>query len=165
MRIREQTVTKATPEQVWALLSEPVRHGAWNPRIIATEIDASRRAGLGTRYRITYQMSGRSSQFDAEIVEFAPPRRFVARLEERFKGDGRNWRRFMVESYDVTPGPGGTRVVHDVRIHFPGINLILRALVWLIMRAGHPTGPTFMETFGHLAEEAPAPRAGGATGA
>ena len=152
MLIREEATTRATPEQVWAMLCDPARHGSWNPRITGTEVYGSGEPGYGMRYRITYDMSGRSSQFDAEITEFSPPTRFAAKLTERATGDGSNMDRYMVESYDVSQQRGRTRVVHQVNIHAPGINVFLRALIWLIMHAGHSTRQTYMEKFARLVE-------------
>jgi len=150
--IREEVTVKVQPEQVWALLSDLDRHAEWNPHILATEVYGVGGVALGTRYRVTYRLSGTSTECDAEVVEFAPPRRFAARLEERVKGDGSQFRRFMVESYDVIPVRLGTHVVHEVRIDFSGVPFFLRALVWFIVRTGHPVGPTTMEKFGQLLE-------------
>lgn len=152
MRFREEATTRATPERVWGLLSDPSRHGEWNPHVVATEAYGSGSPAVGFRYRITYELSGKSSEFDAAITEFSPPSRFAARLEERMKGDGRNMGRFMIETYDVTPRGARTRVIHEVRVQEPGVNIMLRLLIWLITRLGRPTGKTFMEKFAELAE-------------
>lgn len=154
MRIREEVTTQATPEQAWAMLCDPARHGSWNLRITATEIYGSGEPGFGMRYRVSYDLSGRSSQFDAEITEFSPPTRLAAKLVERATGDGAHMDRYMVESYDVSQHGGRTRVVHQVDIHAPGINIFLRALIWLIMHAGRSTGQTYMEKFAQLVEAA-----------
>jgi uncharacterized protein YndB with AHSA1/START domain len=153
MLIREDVVTTATPERAWELIHDPSLHDLWNPRIVRTEILGGGAAGVGFRYRVTYEMSGRQSELDAEITEFSPPCRYVARLEERVKGDGRHAERWMEERYLVTRHGRGTRVRHEVRIHRSGVNLFLRILIRLLMRTGRPTGQPFMERFCELAEE------------
>ena len=87
-------------------------------------------------------------------MEFSPPSRWVARLEERLKGDGSNFERSMVETYAVTPRGSRTHVGHDVRIDHSGVNIFLRALIWLIQHTGRPVGMTLMQRFGEIAESA-----------
>lgn len=162
MRIREEATTSATPERAWELLSDPALHGLWNPRIVATGVLGSGRPGVGHRYRVTYELSGRRNEFEAEIVEFEPPFRFTARLEEREKGDGTHFERHAIERYIVTPRASGTHVRHEVKIHQSGVPLGIRFLVWVMFRLGKPTGPTFMEHFAEIAEgdfQADQPRA------
>src|SRR5512147_2101817 len=117
MRIREESTMRADAGRAWALVCDPRRHGEWNPRIVATEVYGDGVPGRGMRYRITYEMSGRQSEFDAEVVEFTPAVRWAARLVERDQGDGGHMGRFMLESYVLEPRGGGTHVVHDVDIH------------------------------------------------
>jgi len=142
---------------------------------VRTEMFGTSEPGIGTRYRLAYEMSGHSSEFDAEIVEFSPPRRFAARLVERNQGDGSHADRFMIESYDLLDRRGGTRILHDVAIHFAGVPWWVAALAWVITRLGKPTGQTYVEKLARLAERprdsdpleddaTPWRRAGGAQG-
>jgi uncharacterized protein YndB with AHSA1/START domain len=153
MLIREDVITRATPERAWELISDPSLHDLWNSHIVSTEVPSTERPAQGLRYRVTYELSGRRNEFDAEITEFSPPHRFVARLEERVKGDGKNWERFAVESYVLTPRGSTTHVRHEVRIEHAGEGVLIRLLVWLISRFGKPTGKPFMERFRELAED------------
>jgi uncharacterized protein YndB with AHSA1/START domain len=158
--IREDVVTRATPERAWELVSDPALHELWNPRIVRTEASGSGPPGKGYRYRVTFEMSGRRTEMDAEITEFSPPLRFAARLEERFKADGKDWQRFYDESYVITPHRDATHVRHDVRVHHSGVNLFWRFVIWLISRTGRPQEQPFMERFGELAAgDAPRPAA------
>ena len=159
MLIREDVVTRATPERAWELISDPSLHGLWNTHVVSTQALSSSGPGPGFRYRVTFELSGRQSEFDAEITEFSPPLRFAARLEERVKGDGRNWQRFIEETYYLTRRREGTHVRHQVRIHHSGINVFLRILIWLILRTGKPQGQTIMERFRLLAEGEASPAA------
>ncbi len=156
MLIHEEATTRATPERAWELLSDPMLHALWNPRIVNTGLSGSPRLGVGLRYRVTYELSGRHSEFDAEVTEFEAPRLLTIRLEEREKGDGKHWNRYMVERYLVSPDGDRTHVRHEVRVFQSGVPLWARVAVWLILQFGKPTGPTFMEHFAELAEEEPA---------
>lgn len=158
MLIHDDVVTQATPERVWELLSDPSLHELWNPKIVSTEASSLDSPGVGFRYRVTLEMSGRRTEFDAEIIEFVRPSRLVARLEERRQGDGKHFGRFVIESFVVTRRGSRTHVSHEVRIHHSGMNVFVRMLIWLIMRIGQPTGPTYMQRFAELAEEKTVPR-------
>lgn len=163
MRIREETDARVTPEKAWELIADPSLHALWNSHIVGTVISSGNAPQRGFRYRVTYELKGNRTEFDAEITEFDPPHRLGVRLEERFKGDGKNWDRFMEESYTLTPRGDQTHVLHDVRINHSGVPLLLRFLIWFIMTTGKPVGPTFMERFRELAEsEVAKPAAHGA---
>lgn len=157
MRIREQTLSRATPDRLWELIADPSLHPLWNPRIVETFVPDGDPA-VGFRYRVTYELNGRRSEYDAEITEVTPHARFATRLRERNQGDGRHWQRFVEETLTLSAAGHRTRVRHDVRIHHSGIPLPWRALIWLIQRLGRPTGPTFVERLSDLAEDEP-PRA------
>jgi uncharacterized protein YndB with AHSA1/START domain len=152
MRLHEEVVTRATPERVWELIADPENHGRWNPHVVGTERISCGEPAFGARYRVTYELSGRRSEFDAVVVEFSPPKRWAARLEERTQGDGRNFGRYMTETYTVVPHGNRVHVAHDVEIVLAGVPLWLRALVWFIQKLGRPTEPTIMQRFGELAE-------------
>lgn len=157
MRIREDVLTRATPAQAWELVRDPELHELWNPRIVETEAISPPPPGLGSRYRVSYELGGRRSMFDAEIVEFEAPLRFCARLTERFQGDGRNSNRVFEERYTLTARGERTHVRHDVLIQQSGVHPLLRFLVWFIMKTGKPVGRPFMDRFRELAES-PSPR-------
>lgn len=153
MLIREDVVTSATPERAWELIRDPAVHGLWNQHIVGTEIFGSGTPEIGLRYRVTYELSGRRNELDAQITEFMPGERWVARLEERLKGDGRNFERNMVESYVLTRSGGKTHVRHEVHIHHDGVHPLLKALIWFVMKFGRPVGQPMMDKFRELAED------------
>ena len=153
MVIREDVVTRAAPERCWELIADPSLHDLWNSHIVATERTEDGPVRVGSRYRVTYELSGRRSEMDAEVTACSPSDGFEARLEERNQGDGRDWRRFFVERYELTRRGERTRVLHEVRIHHSGVNPLLRFVMWLVMKTGKPTGQPFLERFRELAED------------
>jgi hypothetical protein len=157
MRFREEVFVDATPDRVWELIADPLAHGQWNPRVVATEVVSSGVPALGSRYRVTYQMSGKRFEYDADVVEFSPLTRWAARFEARNQGDGRDFRRFMTESYSVIPHGPRVQVVHDVDVDFSGVNFCVRALIWLIQRTGHPVERTILQGLAEIAEATPSP--------
>jgi len=150
--IREEVLTRATPERAWELLSDPAMHSLWNPCIVATEAPGTGPPGLGFRYRVTYEMAGRRDQFDAEVTEFSPPVRFCARLKARVQGRGESYRG-SIESYTIAPRRGGARVRHEIRADLSGVNGFLRLLIGFLSRFGRPQGDPFLERFRQVAEE------------
>jgi hypothetical protein len=152
MRIREQVVTTASPGRAWELIADVSIHGLWNPHVVDTQGWNGASAGVDSRYRVTYELSGRRNEFEAQIVEWLPEHRFVARLEERVKGDGSNFARYVLETYTIEPRGTRTRVVHDVRIHHDGLPWYFRVLIALIMATGRPVGKPVMQQFAELAE-------------
>ena len=152
MRIHQQVTTRATPERVWALVSDPREHGTWNPRIVRTDVHGSAVSGLGARFRVAYELSGRATEFEAAIVECEAPSRLGVRLEERWQTDPRHAGRFVIERYVIRPHGRGARILHDVHVHDPGMPWFVRVLVWLIMRVGRPTGTTYLQRLADRAE-------------
>ena len=124
MTITEDVVTRATPEKAWS--SSPIRslHTLWNPRIVRTEPSSADDSRHGPALAgVTYEMSGKSTTFDASVIEFESPSRWVARLEESAHGTGDNFGRYMEESYTLTRSGDRTRVHHRVVIHHSGVNV------------------------------------------
>ena len=153
MKIEEEVVTRATPRKAWDLISDPSLHTLWNPHIVATDTAGSDTPGPGQRYRVTYELSGKRTELEAQVIEFSPETRWVARLEERIHGTGEHFDRYMVEQYTLAPHRGGTRVRHEVVIHHSGVNVFLRALIWFVMKTGKPQGQPFLDRFRELAED------------
>lgn len=88
----------ASPDEVWALLSDPSRRPEWRPRVVAaTEVDAAA--------HVWTEIDTSEDRFDFVVVS-AEPRTFVmatARPEDI--GMYAEWR------WTVTPGPdGGSRI-------------------------------------------------------
>jgi hypothetical protein len=44
-------------------------------------------------------------------------------------------------------------VRHRIVIHHSGVNVFVRALVWLIMKTGKPQGEPFLERFRRIVED------------
>lgn len=152
MLIREEILTRVAPERAWELVSNPALHSLWNPRIVATEVSSAGPPGLGFRYRVTYEMTGRRDQFDAEVTEFSPLVRYCARLKARGQGRGES-RRGSIESYTIAPEPGGVRVRHEIRADLSGVNGFRRILIGFLSRFGRPQGDPYLEQFRQVAEE------------
>lgn len=153
MNLRDHVDVGQSPEAVWRVLEDPSNLPAWNPNVQRVGPITWGAPAKGFRYRATYVLRGNANELDAEIEEFLPPVRLAVRLSGgRMPKDA-----FAREVYDLTPIPGGTRLVQTIELGNSGIPLVFRMLMWFIQRFGTPTGKTFLATFKELVEAAEAP--------
>jgi uncharacterized protein YndB with AHSA1/START domain len=92
----------ASPERVWALVSDVRRMSDWSPQVDSTRLRTGfDRVALGT------QFTNRNSDGDlvwtthAEVVRLEPGRQIAFRIEE-------NW---VIWSFTITPAPAGAQLV------------------------------------------------------
>ena len=64
---------KRRPEEVFAYLDQPERHGEWQPEIVSTEVETDGPVGVGTRVKEMRKMGGREQDSSYEITEHDPP--------------------------------------------------------------------------------------------
>jgi hypothetical protein len=108
----------------------------WNPKVQRIwpedEVFDPRRV-----YDVKYAMSGRTSDFKARAVDFAPASRIVIDYEPVGTAEMPLKAR---ESFELEPVPEGTRVTHRVMAEEKGIPLWARGLIWLISKVGKRRG-------------------------
>jgi uncharacterized protein YndB with AHSA1/START domain len=61
------------PEEVFAYLDQPERHGEWQPEVVSTTIETEGPVGVGTRVKEMRKMGGREQDSSYEITEHDPP--------------------------------------------------------------------------------------------
>lgn len=66
---------KRRPEEVFAYLDQPERHGEWQSQIVSTKVESDGPVGVGTRVREIRKVGGREQDASYEITEHEPPRR------------------------------------------------------------------------------------------
>lgn len=92
----------ATPEQVWAIVKDPVRMGSFSPQVIRTVVLGGKGVGVGTK---TLNLNHRGLLVwptRAKVVEFDAPRRYAYRVKDNFS----------VWSFTLEPSAAGTKVTH-----------------------------------------------------
>jgi uncharacterized protein YndB with AHSA1/START domain len=62
------------PEDVFAYLDQPERHGEWQTQIVSAKVEAEGPVGVGTRVREIRKIGGREQDTSYEITEHEPPR-------------------------------------------------------------------------------------------
>jgi uncharacterized protein YndB with AHSA1/START domain len=63
------------PEEVFAYLDQPERHGEWQSQIVSAQVEGGGPVGVGTRVRETRKVGGREQDTSYEITEHDPPRK------------------------------------------------------------------------------------------
>lgn len=103
---------------------------------------------IGFRYRITYVLGKKESEFLAEIAEYRRPEKLVIRLTEgRLPRDG-----YANEVYELSQTKDGTLLEQRIEIENSGINIFFRFLIAFIRRFGVPMGKRYLERLKELAE-------------
>jgi uncharacterized protein YndB with AHSA1/START domain len=63
------------PEDVFAYLDQPERHGEWQTQIVSAMVETDGPVGVGTRVHEMRKMGGREQDTSYVITEHDPPRR------------------------------------------------------------------------------------------
>ena len=74
MRIEERLPVKATPGEVWAVVSDPCVIGALSDTLLVEELEPGSIPGIGTRYRALLRVGPVPVGGNVEIIEFNEPR-------------------------------------------------------------------------------------------
>ena len=107
-----ETLVDASPEQVWAVLTDVTRVGEWSHECRETVWLGGGSAGpeVGARFRGRNKAGlvrwGRA----CEITVADPPRRFAYRTGGGWVGDSTEW------TFDLEPVGSGTRIVQSFKV-------------------------------------------------
>jgi uncharacterized protein YndB with AHSA1/START domain len=146
--LKDTVQIKSPPDKVWVFIEDPERMKYWNPKIQRISVISWGERAMGYRYRITYAMRGKTSDFLAEIVEYRKPEKLVIRLTEgNLPRDSH-----VNEIYQLSTTVEGTLLEQRVEIHNSGINIFFRLLIAFISRFGKPTGQKYLEKLKELVE-------------
>jgi uncharacterized protein YndB with AHSA1/START domain len=121
--IKESIEISRSPEEVFAYLDDPSRHGEWQSQIVAAEVQTDGPTRVGTRVKQTMRMGRREQDMSYEITEHDPPRSFAFRgMDGPVRPLGRG---------KVEPVGDGARSRVTIELDFEGHGLgkLLRPLV------------------------------------
>ena len=131
---------EAPPERVWALLTDPEAHAAWNPMIAAVEGSFT----PGRRVRLIMRTpSGGTMRFRPRVLVAKPGRelRWLGRLGLPRLFDGEHYFRLIPEA-------GGTRLIQGERFR----GLLLWAVDVQQFRAGFEAGNAALKAMAEAAD-------------
>ena len=115
MAVEVQEVLPASPERVFAVLSDVERTGGLGPENVRTRWEDERR-GVGAPFRGSNEREGRAWDVPCRVVEHAPPTRFAWQTGPAHLPSA-TW------SYDLRAVDGGTLVTQRFR-HGPGFTFL-----------------------------------------
>jgi|GEM_PF-3235137 len=149
MKLVDSTDINADAQLVWPFVADPVFMSMWNPKIVAVQREADEPVRQGERFSVTYQMSGRESPSNVEVIACEPFQRVVYRhtITQQSK------EQVVEECYEISPRGNGVRVKQVMDISHSGIPLVFRILIWFIMRFGRSVGQPYMEKLKEAVEE------------
>ena len=150
MILKDSVQIQGPPDKVWTFIEDPQRMKSWNPKIRSIASISWGERTVGYRYRIMYAMSGKTSDFLAEIIEYRRAEKLVIRLSEGNLPRGS----IIHEIYELSPAAEGTLLEQRIEILNSGVNIFLRLLIAFVARFGRPTGQTYLEKLKELVEAA-----------
>lgn len=120
MRIERTVTTSATPERVFAYLSDFTTTTEWDPgTVVTTRVSGD--GGVGTTYSNTSRFLGRETRLTYEVVEYADPARIVLH--------GHNETVDATDSIAITADGEGSTVVYTADFSFKGVAKLVAPLL------------------------------------
>ncbi|MBS44521.1 MAG: polyketide cyclase [Nocardioides sp.] len=112
----------ATPEEVWALVTDLPRMASWSPQVVRTTIAADE-IGEGVRFtNLNRQWKVLHWPTKGKVVRFEPYRDFAFRIAENR----------TIWSFELTPTATGTKVVQRREVP-DGISVLSIALTTVVL--------------------------------
>ncbi len=145
---RVETVTDATPEQVWAVVADVTRVGEWSHECSgAVWIDGASSAQPGARFAGTNRVGRVKWSRTNEIVSADAPREFVWRtVPTRLYPDSTEWR------IRIEPEGATTRIVQTFEVL--KLNPVMDRLIYLVTPAHRDRLPALADDIRRLGEVA-----------
>jgi Polyketide cyclase / dehydrase and lipid transport len=143
-----ETVTAASPEAVWDVVSDVTRIGEWSHECKeAAWLDGATGAGPGARFQGRNRLQRMGWARQNELVVADAPRELVWRtVPTRRYADSTEWR------IRLEPFAGGTRIVQTYEILH--IHPLVDRLFWLLIPAHRDRMPALLEDIRRLGEVA-----------
>ncbi|MEM7625210.1 MAG: SRPBCC family protein [Planctomycetota bacterium] len=150
MKITEEIIVEATPENVWPYVADPLLMSAWNGKVVEVQRASTALVKRGETFSMTYRMMrNRNERHDIEVVACDPPRV----VEYRYLTGTQGKTLATVERYDLAPVEGGVRVVQTMDLSEAGISWYFWLLIKIIMRLGESEGPDSLEKLAQVIAE------------
>jgi carbon monoxide dehydrogenase subunit G len=120
MKIERDVTTSATPDRVFAYLSDFTTTTEWDPGTVTT-VRTSGDGGVGTTYDNTSKFMGRETELTYEVIEHNAPTRIVLH--------GTNKTVDATDSITVEAHGGGSKVTYVADFAFSGPAKLLAPLL------------------------------------
>lgn len=144
MQLQRSVLTPASPDRVFAYLSDFTTTNEWDPGTVRTERIAGD-GGVGTTYRNISTFLGRESELTYTVTELTAPTRVALR--------GENKTVLAHDQMDIAPDGAGTRVTYTADFTFRGAAKLLAPLLRpALNRLGDHAEEGLADALGRLAD-------------
>lgn len=120
MKLQRSVETRATPEAVFAYLSDFTNTNEWDPGTVRTVL-VSGDGGVGTVYRNTSKFMGRETELTYEVVDHRPERLFAIR--------GENSSVIANDTMEIEPVGFASKVTYTADFQFKGLGRFIAPLL------------------------------------
>jgi len=120
MKLRRSVETNATPEAVFAYLSDFTNSSEWDPGTVRTVL-VSGDGGVGTTYLNTSKFMGRQTELTYEVVTHQPHSVFALR--------GENSSVIVQDTMEIEPIGFAARVTYTADFQFKGLGRFIAPLL------------------------------------
>jgi carbon monoxide dehydrogenase subunit G len=120
MKLQRTVETNATPEAVFAYLSDFTHTNEWDPGTVHTEL-LSGDGGVGTIYHNTSKFMGRETELTYEVVTHRPDSVFALR--------GENSSVIAHDTMEIMPNGFASRVTYTADFQFKGLGKLVAPLL------------------------------------
>jgi carbon monoxide dehydrogenase subunit G len=120
MKLQRSVETKATPEAVFAYLSDFTNTNEWDPGTVRTVL-VSGDGGVGTIYRNTSRFMGHETELTYEVVDHRPDRVFALR--------GENSSVIAHDTMEIEPAGFASKVTYTADFQFKGLGKLVAPLI------------------------------------
>lgn len=120
MKLRRRVETKATPQAVFAYLSDFTHTNEWDPGTVRT-VRVSGDGGVGTIYRNTSRFMGRQTELTYEVVHHRPDSLFALR--------GENSSVIANDTMEIEPAGFACKVTYTADFEFKGLGRLIAPLL------------------------------------
>ncbi len=148
MTLLDKIQIGCAPGAVWQLIKDPLVMRSWNLRIREIVPTCLGEPRAGSRYRVRYELGGKVSNFEAEIMEFQEPLRLVLHLS----GGGLPKGGYIQEVYELSVCDGGTFLKQNIEVYGSGMGIVRRLTILFIHRLARPAGRRYLLKLKDLVE-------------
>jgi hypothetical protein len=152
MILRDRASIDCTTEEVWHFIENPLLMKSWNLNVTEIVPASLGERKEGFRYRTRYALGGRESNFEAELMEYLKPRRFVLHMA----GGSLRKGGYIQEIYELSESRGGTLLRQNIEVYESGMSIFRRLLVIFLYRFARPAGKKSLLRLKKLAENSAA---------
>lgn len=120
MKLQRSVETKATPEAVFAYLSDFTHTNEWDPGTVRT-VRVSGDGGVGTIYHNVSKFMGRETELTYEVVDHQPNSLFALR--------GENSSVIANDRMEIEPAGFASKVTYTADFEFKGLGRFIAPLL------------------------------------